>query len=149
LCRRSPPRRRARSPSAAWKMGPTWSMAARTRAGTRRSVFPAGDGVPSAEGLIVNTSTYAVYRVRIPEKGTYTFETSGWVASCGFALEEATAVGLFDSGGTYITEADFLDERHYNYCSRLTTTITPGTYYVMVAGAFAGGRFNLQARAGT
>ena len=102
-----------------------------------------------AQGLIVNPSTYAVYRVRIPEKGTYTFETSGWVASCGFALEEATAVGLFDSGGTYITEADFLDERHYNYCSRLTTTISPGTYYVMVAGAFAGGRFNLQARAGT
>jgi hypothetical protein len=102
-----------------------------------------------AESAIVDPSTIDVYRVLVPVTGTYTFETSGWVGACGFALEEATALGLFDAAGTLLANADYLDPARDDYCSRLTSTLSPGTYYVGVAGAFAGGRYRLQARAGT
>jgi len=81
--------------------------------------------------------------------GTYTFETSGWVAACGFALEEATAIGLFDVGQHLLPPVvDYIDPRHFNFCSRLTRSLVPGTYYVGVAGLFNGARYQLQVRAG-
>jgi len=99
-------------------------------------------------GVIEDSTVFDVYRVTIPVAGTYTFETSGWVAACGFALEEYTAIGLFDPGGQLITSTDFIDQDHLNYCSRLTRSLTPGTYYVGVAGVFTGLRYQVQARAG-
>ncbi|HKW40892.1 MAG TPA: S8 family serine peptidase, partial [Gemmatimonadales bacterium] len=89
-----------------------------------------------------------VYRVTIPLGGTYTFETSGWLASCGFALEEATALGLFNASGTLITSTDYIDGQHFNFCSRLSSVLGPGTYYVGVAGLFQNSRYQLQARVG-
>ena len=93
-----------------------------------------------------------MYRVTIPAAATYTFETSGWGAACGFALEDATAIGLFDAGSSFITSAGFIDRTHLNFCSRLTRSLSPGTYYVAVAGSFGGGvfggRYRLQARLG-
>lgn len=97
------------------------------------------------QGQIADPATIDVYRVRIPEAGTYTFETSGWVGACGFALEEATAVGLFDASGALMGSTGYISPAQYNYCSRFTRTLTRGTYYVAVAGAFAGGRYRLQA----
>jgi len=99
------------------------------------------------QGHIINPDTLDVYRVNIPQVGTYTFETSGWVAACGVALEEATAIGLFDAGGNLLTFTGYIDQTHYNYCSRLTLSLNPGTYYVGVAGVLAS-RYRLQARAG-
>jgi len=99
--------------------------------------------------ILADTLQLDVYRVRIPSLGTYTFETSGWVGSCGWALEEATAILLYDAGGSLITYTDFIDPRHFNYCSRLTRSLTPGTYYVGVAGAFNGLQYQLQARTGS
>ena len=102
--------------------------------------------------LIVDTATIDVYRLTIPTSATYTFETSGWVGACSFALEDATAIGLFDAAGRFIADTAFIDPTHGNYCSRLTRTLTPGTYYVAVAGSFGGGvfggRYRLQARLG-
>jgi len=100
-------------------------------------------------GIIVDSTAIDVYRVRIPVAGSYTFETSGWVAACGFALEEATAIGLFDAGGQLITSTDFIDPQHLNFCSRLTRSLSPGTYYIGVAGLFTGLRYQLQARSGS
>jgi subtilisin family serine protease len=100
------------------------------------------------QGSIVNPTTIDVYRLTIPVAGSYTFETSGWVADCGFALEEETSIGVYDASGTFITSAGSLDPAHYNYCSRLTVTLPRGTTYVGVAGAF-GLRYRLQARAGS
>lgn len=102
-----------------------------------------------AQGTIVDSATLDVYRVRIPAAGSYTFETSGWVGACGFALEEATAIGLFDAAGTLITSAGYIDRTHFNFCSRLTQTLQPQSYYVAVAGVFRGARYRLQARAGS
>jgi hypothetical protein len=101
------------------------------------------------QGQIIDSTTTDVYRVTIPDPGLYTFETSGLVGSCGLALEEATALGLFDSLGTFITSVAYIDPARYNFCSRLTRPLNPGTYYVGVAGLFPGRRYRLQARAGT
>jgi subtilisin family serine protease len=112
----------------------------------------------SANTLVVGGYTRAIYadtlqidfyRVKIPVMGTYTFETSGWVSACGFALEEATAIGLFDAGQRLITVADYIDPGHFNFCSRLTRSLLAGTYYVGVAGLFNGAQYQLQARAGS
>jgi len=102
-------------------------------------------------GAIINPSTSVpddVYRVIIAQSGTYTFETSGWIGACGFALEENTILGLYDANGTLLTQNDDIDGMHYNYCSRITTTLNPGTYYVGVAGYY-GRRYRLQARSGS
>ncbi|HVH11291.1 MAG TPA: S8 family serine peptidase, partial [Gemmatimonadales bacterium] len=88
------------------------------------------------------------YRVVIPQAGTYTFETSGWVGACGFALEERTVLGLYDANGTLLSSNDAIDATHFNYCSRITASLAAGTYYVGVAGSY-GRRYRLQARSGT
>jgi serine protease len=112
----------------------------------------------SANDLAIGGYTRAIYadtlhidfyRVKIPTSGTYTFETSGWVAACGFALEEATAIGLFDAGQHLITVADYIDPPHFNFCTRLTSSLVAGTYYVGVAGLFNNSQYQLQARAGS
>jgi hypothetical protein len=97
---------------------------------------------------LVDTAAIDLYRVQVPTTGTYTFETSGWVGVCGWALEEATAIGLYAVSGRLITSVQFIDSAHLNYCSRLTSFLAPGTYFVAVAGAFPGGRYQLQARQG-
>ena len=99
-------------------------------------------------GLLVDTLQADYYRVKISTPGTYTFETSGWVASCGFALEEFTAIGLFNSARQLDTVAVYIDQTHFNFCSHLTRSLAAGTYYVGVAGLVSGRRYQLQARAG-
>jgi subtilisin family serine protease len=99
------------------------------------------------QGRIVHPDTIDVFKVQIPRAATYTFQTSGWVGACGTALEEATAIGLFNPSGTLLTFTGYIDQAHYNYCSRLTLNLNAGTYYVAVAGLF-GLRYRLQARAG-
>ncbi|HVH11059.1 MAG TPA: hypothetical protein VM736_14780, partial [Gemmatimonadales bacterium] len=66
---------------------------------------------------------------------------------CGIAIEEATAIGLYDATGKLLTFTGFIDPQHFNYCSRLTLNLNPGIYYVGVAGVF-GYRYRLRARAG-
>jgi len=114
--------------------------------------------IGTANTLVVGGSMYGsisspstdldAYRVKIPQAGTYTFETSGWNGACGFALEENTVLALYDSTGTTLTSNDDIDAAHYNYCSRITAVLNAGTYYIGVAGYY-GRRYRLQARAGT
>ena len=100
-------------------------------------------------GSISNPSTdLDAYRVLIPQGGQYTFQTSGWIGACGFALEEDTVLGLYDVNGTLITSNDDIDAPNLNFCSRITATLSPGTYYVAVTG-FVGRRYRLQARSGS
>jgi hypothetical protein len=105
------------------------------------------------QGATVDSATVDFYRVTIPTAATYTFETSAWVGACGFALEEDTIIGLFSAAGTFITSSDDINPATLNFCSRLTRTLGPGTYYLAVAGYFGGGvfggRYRLQARIGS
>ena len=97
------------------------------------------------QAVLEDTLAADFYRVTVPTTGIYTFETSGWVGACGFALEEATSIALFDADGKLVTTTDFIDPTHFNFCSRLTRSLTPATYYVGVAGFFNGGRYRLLA----
>jgi hypothetical protein len=101
------------------------------------------------QAVLADRNLLDVYRVKIPKIGTYTFETSGWVGACGLALEEATGIGVYDLAGRLIAFRTYIDSSHYNYCTRLSVDLTVGDYLVAVAGAFSGGRYRLQARAGS
>jgi len=99
-------------------------------------------------GNVANPSTdQDVYRILIPQAGQYSFQTSGWIGACGFALEEDTLLGLYDANGSLITSNDDIDAANLNYCSRLTATLSPGVYYVGVFG-YTGGNYRLQAWSG-
>lgn len=88
-----------------------------------------------AHGTIATSlSDVDVFRVLIPTSGQYTFETSAWIGACGFALGENTILQLYDGSGVLIVENDDVDAANLNFCSRITQTLSPGTYYVAVWG---------------
>jgi subtilisin family serine protease len=88
-----------------------------------------------------------VFRVLIPRAGQYTFETSAVDGACGFALEEDTVEGLYRPDETAIGSSDDIDAANNNFCSKITTTLQPGTYFLRVQGKY-GGRYRVQARSG-
>jgi subtilisin family serine protease len=88
-----------------------------------------------------------VFRVLIAQAGEYTFETSGVNGACGFALEEDTTLGLYAPDESAIQFSDDIDAAALNFCSRITTTLQPGTYYLRVQGV-RGGRYRVEARSG-
>jgi subtilisin family serine protease len=99
-------------------------------------------------GTIGSLSDVDEFRVRIPQAGTYTFETSAVSGACGFTLEENTRLTLSDSSGTALATNDDIDATALNLCSRITATLTPGTFIVAVQGTRAK-RYRLAARAGS
>ncbi len=98
-------------------------------------------------GAIGALSDVDVFRLRIPQSGTYTVETSAVNGACGFALEENTRLTLSDSSGAVIATNDDIDAGALNLCSRITATLSPGSYRVAVQGTRAG-RYRVAARAG-
>jgi subtilisin family serine protease len=88
-----------------------------------------------------------VFRVLIPEAGQYTLETSAVDGACGLALEDDTVLSLYDPNRSLLTVSDDIDERSFNFCSRITATLQPGAHYLEVQG-LNGGRYRVQARFG-
>jgi hypothetical protein len=88
-----------------------------------------------------------VFRVLIPVTGQYTFETSGVDGACGFALQEDTAMNLYDSNNILIGSNDDISASGLNFCSRITQSLAPGAYHVAVRGS-RGGFYRIQARVG-
>lgn len=107
-------------------------------------------------GIFANPATDVdVSRVQIAVGGVYTFETVGLLGSCGFALEEDTILELLSSTGSQLAINDDIDTNASLLCSRISTTLTPGTYYLRVApftGQGAPGipnrRYTVSARSG-
>jgi hypothetical protein len=105
-------------------------------------------------GSITTPDVRDVYSVTIPTAGTYTFETSGLVGSCGLGIELDTFLTLANAAGTTIgTNNDFTSSTG-RFCSRIQATLTPGIFYIMVTGSGANGlashgRYRLEVRAGT
>jgi hypothetical protein len=96
-----------------------------------------------------------VFRVLIAQAGDYTFETSGVDGACGFALEENTTLGLYGQDESVIALSEDVDAAARNFCSRITSTLQPGTYSLRVQGLRGptdlfgrGGRYQVQARSG-
>lgn len=105
-------------------------------------------------GNITTPDVRDVYAVTIPTAGTYTFETSGLVGSCGLGIELDTFLTLSSAAGTNIGANNDFPSATGLYCSRIQATLTPGIVYIAVTGTPANGlashgRYRLEVRAGT
>jgi hypothetical protein len=100
-------------------------------------------------GIIDGSSDVDVFRVSIPKAGTYTFETSAVRGACGFALEEATVLRLYDGNQVLLQEGGAVDPDALNFCSRITHPLEPGDHFLEVRGQSGDDRrYQLRARAG-
>jgi hypothetical protein len=108
-------------------------------------------------GSITTPDATDVYSVTIPTAGTYTFETSGLVGSCGFGIELDTFMSVTTSAGASVGTSDNQGSRISPtgpFCSRVQASLQPGIYYVRVTGSFAvgladHGRYRLEVRSGS
>jgi len=109
-------------------------------------------------GQITPPDVRDIYRVIIPAAGTYTLETSGLVGSCGLGLELDTFLALTTATGTPVASNDNTRGSTTGpFCSRISTTLQPGIYYVTVtpssnassSGLATHGRYRLELRSGT
>jgi hypothetical protein len=105
-------------------------------------------------GQVTPPDVRDTYRVVIPTAGTYVFETSGLVGSCGFGLELDTILSLATSAGTQVATNDNTRGSVTGpFCARISASLQPGIYYVSVTGSTASalkshGRYRLEVRAG-
>ena len=79
---------------------------------------------------------------------SHTFEASAVDGACGFALGENTLLQLYDSNGFLLLENEDIDAANLNFCSRITTALTAGSYFVAVWGQNAL-PYKVEARAGS
>ena len=102
----------------------------------------------AVQGSLSTTDLTDVFQIQIPVTGTYTFETSGWFgAYCGFALDLDMILELRDQGQNSLGTSVDIDNR--NFCSRISQSLTPGTYYLLITRDVGStGRYVLQARTG-
>ena len=105
-------------------------------------------------GVITPPDTRDVYSVTIATPGTYTFETSGVVGSCGLGVELDTFIQVTTSVGTAVGSNDNFQSPTGRFCSRVQASLVAGVYYVTVgynpASPLAtNGRYRLEVRAGT
>jgi len=105
-------------------------------------------------GNITTPDVRDVYAVAIPAAGTYVFETSGLVGSCGFGIELDTFISVASATGGAIGSNDNFNSPTARFCSRVQASLTPGTYYVTVSGIDANGlashgRYRLEVRSGS
>jgi serine protease len=116
------------------------------------------DAFDKADFLYVGGSLYGTTtedldfsRISIATAGVYTFETSGWDGACRYALEEDTVIELFDAARVFIARNNNINAAAENYCSRLTQSLSAGTYYLAVygSGGRSGGRYRVHVRAGS
>ena len=107
-------------------------------------------------GTITTPDSRDVYTVTVPSGGTYIVETSGVLGTCGFGLELDTFVSVANASGSIVGTNDNFSSITSRYCSRLQTTLTPGTYTITVTASpnarFIGnashGRYRLEVRLG-
>jgi subtilisin family serine protease len=105
-------------------------------------------------GSITTPDTRDLYRVTIPAAGTYTFETSGVLGSCGYGIELDTFLNVSSAAGTSVGSSDNLNTLPNPLCSRVRAQLTPGIYYATVSGtstfgfSTGRGRYRLEVRSG-
>ena len=109
----------------------------------------------AVEGSLGGSDQVDWYRIVVPAAGTYTFETTGFGgAFCSFALDVNTTLDLLDQNLDSFGQNVDIDQGNNNFCSRISSSLAAGVYYVRVTrGDFFGagphaGRYILQARSG-
>ena len=86
-------------------------------------------------GQIATPDLTDFYSVIISSPGTYYFETTGVVGSCGYGIELDTVLALLDGTGTVLASNDDTVFPSSQFCSAVSMALTPGTYYLRVTGA--------------
>jgi len=106
-------------------------------------------------GTITMPDVQDIYRVTIAVAGTYTFETSGLVGTCGLGIELDTFLTVSSAAGAAVGSNDNINTLPNPFCSRVRVQLTPGIYYATVNGSSAGfpfttphGRYRLAVRSG-
>ncbi len=109
----------------------------------------------TVQGSLTGADVVDFYRVVVPADGVYTFETGGLFGDyCSFALDLNTVLQLSDQSQNELVLSQDIAQAGNDYCSRVTTSLSAGTYYLRVtAGDFFGtgphsGRYLLTARSG-
>jgi hypothetical protein len=107
------------------------------------------------EGSLSISDQVDWYRIVVPAAGVYTFETTGFGgAFCSFALDVNTTLDLLDQNLDSFGQSVDIDQASNNFCSRISSPLAAGVYYLRVTrGDFFGtglhvGRYILQARSG-
>jgi hypothetical protein len=110
-------------------------------------------------GLLTAPNVQDVYKFNVPATGPYTLETSGVVGSCGLGIEMGTMLTLQNSSGSTLatSNAELTASLTGPFCSEISTTLAPGTYYAIVSGSTVDGstygvavhgQYRLQIRSG-
>lgn len=109
----------------------------------------------AVQGTVGGADLADYYRIRIPAAGTYSFETSGRFGNfCSFALDVNTTLELLDQNQQPVSASQDINPASNDYCSRITTSLPAGSYFLRVTpGDFFGtgphsGRYILTARSG-
>ncbi len=102
-------------------------------------------------GNITPPDSRDMYAVTIPAAGTYIFETSGVLGTCGWGIELDTFMSIETATGTLVGLSDNFVSLTSDNCSQVRQTLQPGTYYVTVVGTGASGlashgRYRLEVR---
>jgi len=118
------------------------------------------DDLAHANRLSVNSYVIAsitppdardMFVVTIPTAGTYVFETSGVLGTCGWGIELDTFISVATSAGVLTGLSDNFVSATSDNCSQVRQTLQPGTYTITVVGTAASGlsshgRYRLEVR---
>jgi subtilisin family serine protease len=98
-------------------------------------------------GNLTASDASDLFVITIPAAGTYYFETTGIIGSCGYGLELDTVLSLRDASGTTLATNDDAVFPSSAFCSAVSKTLTAGTYYLAVTGSGGSiGQYRLWAR---
>jgi hypothetical protein len=98
----------------------------------------------SLHGSLSSTGDTDFYMVTLPA-GTYVFETVGFEGSCGLTNNADTELLLSTATGAVVGQNDDISEAQFNYCSRITQSLSAGTYSLRVGG-YSAGRYRVVVR---
>lgn len=98
-------------------------------------------------GQLATPDVTDYYAVTISAAGTYYFETTGVVGSCGYGIELDSVLGLLDNAGAVLVSNDDTVFPSSAFCSAISMALTPGTYYLRVTGSGSStGQYRVWAR---
>jgi hypothetical protein len=83
-------------------------------------------------GLIQDADDVDVYRLQIPQAGTYRLQATGLHGGCGFGAESNPVVGLFTASGDLLVESSQISNA--DWCVRIDRELAAGSYWVRVRG---------------
>ena len=85
-------------------------------------------------GHLSSSDDVAWFEVRVPESGSFVFQTRGILGVCGLTRFADTLLELRTPTGVLIASHES-EAPPYNLCSRIETQLDPGTYHLRVRAA--------------